>query len=99
MRRLERTGGNGLRGGRRVLAAVWRRLSFSGGGSREAGSTSFRSTPGPECFRDGRDVRDRLFDCGDHVLASVETLSGEIGSGTSQAVATRPVARWELYAG
>ena len=33
------------------------------------------------------------------VLTSVETLSGEIASGTIQAVATKPVRRWELLAG
>lgn len=33
------------------------------------------------------------------VLTSVETLSGEIASGTIQAVATRPLFRWELYLG
>jgi Cu-processing system permease protein len=33
------------------------------------------------------------------VLASVDTLSGEISSGTIQAIATRPVRRWEVLAG
>jgi ABC-type transport system involved in multi-copper enzyme maturation permease subunit len=33
------------------------------------------------------------------VLVSVDTLSGEISSGTIQAVATKPVRRWELLAG
>lgn len=33
------------------------------------------------------------------VLTSVDTLSGEIASGTIQAVATKPVRRWELLAG
>jgi ABC-type transport system involved in multi-copper enzyme maturation permease subunit len=33
------------------------------------------------------------------VLTSVDTLSGEIASGTIQAVATKPVYRWELLAG
>ena len=33
------------------------------------------------------------------VLTSVETLSGEIASGTIHAVATRPLSRWELYLG
>src|SRR3954451_1400301 len=33
------------------------------------------------------------------VLTSVDTLSGEIASGTIQAVATKPVHRWELLAG
>lgn len=33
------------------------------------------------------------------VLASVDTLSGEIASGTIQAIATRPVRRWEVLLG
>jgi Cu-processing system permease protein len=33
------------------------------------------------------------------VLASVDTLSGEIASGTIHAVATKPVTRWELLLG
>jgi ABC-type transport system involved in multi-copper enzyme maturation permease subunit len=33
------------------------------------------------------------------ILVSVDTLSGEIASGTIQAVATKPVRRWELLAG
>ncbi len=33
------------------------------------------------------------------VLTSVDTLSGEIASGTIQAMATKPVRRWELLAG
>jgi Cu-processing system permease protein len=33
------------------------------------------------------------------VLTSVDTLSGEIASGTIQALATKPVCRWELLAG
>jgi ABC-type transport system involved in multi-copper enzyme maturation permease subunit len=33
------------------------------------------------------------------VLMSVDTLSGEIASGTIQAIATKPVRRWELLAG
>jgi Cu-processing system permease protein len=33
------------------------------------------------------------------VLTSVDTLSGEIASGTIQALATKPVRRWELLAG
>ncbi|MBV8572930.1 MAG: ABC transporter permease, partial [Acidobacteriaceae bacterium] len=33
------------------------------------------------------------------ILTAVDTLSGEITSGTIQAVATKPVRRWELLAG
>ena len=33
------------------------------------------------------------------ILASVDTLSGEIASGTIQALATKPVRRWELLVG
>ena len=33
------------------------------------------------------------------VLTSVDTLSGEIDSGTIQAIATKPIRRWELLAG
>lgn len=33
------------------------------------------------------------------VLVSVDTLSGEIASGTIQAIATKPVHRWEILAG
>jgi Cu-processing system permease protein len=33
------------------------------------------------------------------ILTAVDTLSGEIASGTIQAVATKPVRRWELLAG
>jgi ABC-type transport system involved in multi-copper enzyme maturation permease subunit len=33
------------------------------------------------------------------VLTSVDTLSGEISSGTIQAIAIKPIARWELLAG
>jgi len=33
------------------------------------------------------------------ILTSVDTLSGEIASGTIQAVATKPVPRWEILAG
>ncbi|MBV9501582.1 MAG: ABC transporter permease [Acidobacteriaceae bacterium] len=33
------------------------------------------------------------------VLASVDTLSGEIASGAIQAIATKPVSRWEVLAG
>jgi len=33
------------------------------------------------------------------VLVSVDTLSGEMASGTIQAVATKPIARWELLLG
>ena len=33
------------------------------------------------------------------VLTSVDTLSGEIASGTIQAVATKPVTRWQVLAG
>jgi ABC-type transport system involved in multi-copper enzyme maturation permease subunit len=33
------------------------------------------------------------------ILTSVDTLSGEISSGSIQAVATKPVRRWELLAG
>jgi ABC-type transport system involved in multi-copper enzyme maturation permease subunit len=33
------------------------------------------------------------------VLTSVDTLSGEISSGTIQAIAVKPIARWEVLAG
>lgn len=33
------------------------------------------------------------------ILTSVDTLSGEIGSGTIQAVATKPVPRWQVLTG
>jgi Cu-processing system permease protein len=33
------------------------------------------------------------------ILTSVDTISGEIGSGTIQAVATKPVPRWQLLLG
>src|SRR5215471_12385665 len=33
------------------------------------------------------------------ILTSVDTLSGEIASGTIQAVATKPVPRWQILAG
>jgi Cu-processing system permease protein len=33
------------------------------------------------------------------ILTSVDTLSGEIASGTIQAIATKPVARWEILIG
>jgi ABC-type transport system involved in multi-copper enzyme maturation permease subunit len=33
------------------------------------------------------------------VLVSVDTLSGELASGTIQAVATKPIARWEVLLG
>ena len=33
------------------------------------------------------------------VLTSVDTLSGELASGTIQAVATKPISRWELVLG
>jgi ABC-type transport system involved in multi-copper enzyme maturation permease subunit len=33
------------------------------------------------------------------VLTSVDTLSGELASGTIQAVATKPISRWELLLG
>lgn len=33
------------------------------------------------------------------ILTSIDTLSGEIASGTIQAVATKPVPRWQLLAG
>jgi Cu-processing system permease protein len=33
------------------------------------------------------------------ILTSVDTLSGEIASGTIQAVATKPVPRWQVLIG
>src|SRR5713101_9353332 len=33
------------------------------------------------------------------ILTSVDTISGEIASGTIQAIATKPVARWEVVVG
>jgi Cu-processing system permease protein len=33
------------------------------------------------------------------ILTSIDTLAGEIGSGTIQAIATKPVARWQIFAG
>ena len=33
------------------------------------------------------------------ILTSVDTLSGEIASGTIQAIATKPVPRWQILAG
>lgn len=33
------------------------------------------------------------------ILTSIDTLAGEISSGTIQAMATKPIARWELFAG
>ncbi len=33
------------------------------------------------------------------ILASMDTLAGEIGSGTIHAVATKPLARWQLFLG
>ncbi len=33
------------------------------------------------------------------ILTSVDTISGEIGSGTIQAIATKPVARWQILVG
>lgn len=33
------------------------------------------------------------------ILTSIDTLAGEISSGTIQAIATKPVARWEIFAG
>jgi len=33
------------------------------------------------------------------ILTSVDTLSGEIASGTIQAIATKPIARWEILMG
>jgi ABC-type transport system involved in multi-copper enzyme maturation permease subunit len=33
------------------------------------------------------------------ILTSIDTLAGEIGSGTIQAIATKPIARWEIFAG
>jgi ABC-2 type transport system permease protein len=33
------------------------------------------------------------------ILTSIETLAGEIRSGTIHAIATKPIARWQLFAG
>jgi Cu-processing system permease protein len=33
------------------------------------------------------------------ILTSIDTLSGEISSGTIQAIAMKPLARWEIFAG
>jgi Cu-processing system permease protein len=33
------------------------------------------------------------------ILTSIDTLAGEIASGTIQAIATKPVARWQIFAG
>ena len=33
------------------------------------------------------------------ILASMDTLAGEIGSGTIHAIATKPMARWQLFLG
>ncbi len=33
------------------------------------------------------------------ILTSIDTIAGEIGSGTIQAVATKPIARWQIMAG
>jgi Cu-processing system permease protein len=33
------------------------------------------------------------------ILASIDTLAGEIGSGTIHAIATKPLARWQIFAG
>ena len=33
------------------------------------------------------------------ILASIDTVAGEIGSGTIHAVAARPIARWQILAG
>jgi Cu-processing system permease protein len=33
------------------------------------------------------------------ILTSIDTLAGEISSGTIQAIATKPVARWQIFAG
>src|SRR5262244_4611153 len=33
------------------------------------------------------------------ILTSVDTISGEIGSGTIQAIATKPIPRWQLLIG
>lgn len=33
------------------------------------------------------------------ILTSIDTLAGEIGSGTIHAIATKPVARWQILAG
>lgn len=33
------------------------------------------------------------------ILASIDTVAGEIGSGTIHAIATKPIARWQLLAG
>jgi ABC-2 type transport system permease protein len=33
------------------------------------------------------------------ILASIDTLAGEIASGTIQAIATKPLARWQIFAG
>ena len=33
------------------------------------------------------------------ILASIDTLAGEIGSGTIQAIATKPIARWQILGG
>lgn len=33
------------------------------------------------------------------ILTSIDTLAGEISSGTIQAIATKPIARWEIFTG
>jgi Cu-processing system permease protein len=33
------------------------------------------------------------------ILTSIDTIAGEIGSGTIQAIATKPIARWQILAG
>jgi Cu-processing system permease protein len=33
------------------------------------------------------------------ILTSIDTLAGEISSGTIQAIATKPIARWQIFAG
>lgn len=33
------------------------------------------------------------------ILTSIDTLAGEIASGTIQAIATKPIARWQIFAG
>ena len=33
------------------------------------------------------------------ILTSIDTISGEIASGTIQAIAMKPIARWQILAG
>ena len=85
--------------GRGISGAVRHRITFSGEGLDKPPRFAAGGTPGARRAAADRFYAVNLLAVVMTILTSVDTLSGEMASGTIQAIATKPLSRSEILLG